>query len=268
MYSSIRPYKILQKVKRNENNNSNKKNSNEANKEPTERENDNSKKNTLDKKKKYEDLKYYECNRKSVLSTKRQEAQGHDNITKNNKTNHNVDNNHIKKTQNEKVLKKKEDMLITLLKKEQSSVHNKKIIIRHLPPTLSEDNFFDSFPSNLKDELDYYYYVNGCVPRNPGDDITHSRMYLSFKDDLKTKEFIKTQHGKFFYDSNGAKFKAMVSFAPYQTIIHNNKSDDMNNTLESDPYFLKWCEEMNNSDESVKKDEHNGDLINVMKEDL
>ncbi|GAB67783.1 mRNA decay protein, partial [Plasmodium cynomolgi strain B] len=265
MYSSVRPYKILQKVKRNENNNSNKKTPNEAKKETTERE-DNSKKNTIEKKKKYEDLKYYECNRKS-LSTKRQDAEGRDKITKNNKTNHNADNNHVKKSQSEKVLKKKEDMLITLLKKEQSCVHNKKIIIRHLPPTLSEDNFFDSFPSNLKDELDYYYYVNGCVPKNAGGDITHSRMYLSFKDDLKTKEFIKTQHGKFFYDSNGGKFKAMVSFAPYQTIIHKNKSDDMNNTLESDAYFLKCCEEMNNPEEPVKKDEDNGDLINVVKED-
>ncbi|CAG9473437.1 regulator of nonsense transcripts 3B, putative [Plasmodium vivax] len=281
MYSSVRPYKILQKVKRNDNNsNSNSNNNsnsnsnsssirnppNEAKKEPTERE-DSGKKKPVEKKKKYEDLKYYECNRKS-LSTKSQEAEGRDKITKyNNKTNQHADNNHVKKLQSEKVLKKKEDMLVTLLKKEQSSVHNKKIIIRHLPPTLSEDNFFESFPSNLKDELDYYYYVNGCVPKNQGGDITHSRMYLSFKDDLKTKEFIKTQHGKFFYDSNGGKFKAMVSFAPNQTIIHKNKLDEMNNTLESDAYFLKCCEEMNNPQEPVKKDDDNADLSNVIKED-
>ncbi|EUD67590.1 hypothetical protein C922_01775 [Plasmodium inui San Antonio 1] len=237
----------------------------QAKEELTERE-DNSKKNTIERKKKYEDLKYYECNRKS-LSTRRHEVESRDKITKNSKENHNADSNHVKKSQSEKVLKKQEDLLITLLKKEQSCVHKKKIIIRHLPPTLSEDNFFESFPSSLKDELDYYYYVNGCVPENPGGDITHSRMYLSFKDDLKTKEFIKTQHGKFFYDSNGGKFKAMVSFAPYQTIIHQNKSDDMNNTLETDAYFLKSCEEMNNPEEPVKKDDDNGDLTNVMKED-
>ncbi|GAW82285.1 mRNA decay protein [Plasmodium gonderi] len=264
MYSSgVRPYKILQKVKVNENKDKHKKEPSEASKEPTKRE-DYSKKNTSERKKKYEDIKYYECNRK-FINSKKQEAEGHDKITKN-KTNYNINSNsysekynkehlrHDEKSRNENLLKQKENILISLLKKEQSCVNKKKIIIRHLPPTLSEDNFFDSFSTNLKDELDYYYYVNGSIPKNPADDIIYSRMYLSFKDDLKTKEFIKTQHGKFFYDLNGVKYKALVSFAPYQTLIHKNKSDDMNNTLESDDYFLKFCEEMNNQEESVKRD--------------
>ncbi|SBT80134.1 regulator of nonsense transcripts 3B, putative, partial [Plasmodium malariae] len=88
----------------------------------------------------------------------------------------------------------------------------------------------------------------------------------SFKDDLKTEEFIKTQHGKYFYDLNGVKYKAVVSYAPNQTLIYKNKSDDINNTLESDAYFLKCCEEMNNSTQPLKKDIDYYDLINVEKE--
>ncbi|SCM12820.1 regulator of nonsense transcripts 3B, putative [Plasmodium chabaudi adami] len=239
MYSNVRPYKILQKVKANENNS---------------KEKPNEEKKNYDNHKKYEDDRRYKYN-KHVNNYK----------TKNNKT-YTINNNYEKSSNNVVLKKTGKDMLISLLKKDQMCVKKKKIVIRNLPPTLNENNFFDSFSNNLKDELDYYYYVNGSIGKNSSDDITHSRIYLSFKDYMKTEEFIKTQDGKYFYDTNGIKYKANVTFAPNQTIIHKNRTDNRNNTLDTDPYFLKCCEEMNNPVEPPKNDIDYHDIINVVRE--
>lgn len=268
MYSHVRPYKILQKVNVNENRK--KKETNEEKKKHSLREN-NSEKHIKENQKK-EELRYDESNRKVINNkygdnNRRVISQKYYNLGSNHCEKYNKEHSRLEeKVKTQVLLKNKKNVLIPLLKKEVNCLKKKKIVIRHLPPTLSETHFFDSFSNNLKDELDYYYYVNGSVGKNAADDMIHSRMYLSFKDDMKTEEFIRTQNGKFFYDVNGAKYKANVSFAPNQTLIHKNKSDDRNNTIESDAYFLKCCEEMNNSTQPPKKDIDYYDVINVVKE--
>ncbi|CDU20096.1 uncharacterized protein PY17X_1347600 [Plasmodium yoelii] len=295
MYSNVRPYKILQKVKASDNSKkkaseSSKEKASESSKEKasehskekaseyskkkaseSSKEKTNEEKKYYNKHKKYEDINYYEDDRRYRYNKHVNHYK-----TKNNKS-YTIDNNYEKnnkqytkngeKSNNNVVLKKTgKDMLISLLKKDQMCVKKKKIVIRNLPPTLNENNFFDSFSNNLKDELDYYYYVNGSIGKNSSDDIIHSRIYLSFKDYMKTEEFIKTQDGKYFYDTNGVKYKANVTFAPNQTIIHKNRIDNRNNTLESDPYFLKCCEEMHNPIEPPKNDIDYHDIINVVRE--
>ncbi|VWU48185.1 regulator of nonsense transcripts 3B, putative [Hepatocystis sp. ex Piliocolobus tephrosceles] len=282
----MRPYKILQKAKASQKDNKKETNNEELKKHRT-YEINNSKKHTSEQRRVNDDSRYYESNRR-YKTNKSEEYNKTRNEKKYNSTTGGTNSYDKKYTQqyyrphmkvkneskNEGKIRKekekeKDDVLISSLKKEYSNIKKKKIIIRHLPPNLSEVNFFDSFSNNLKEELDYYYYVNGSRGKysTNEEDIIHSRMYLSFKDDLKTEEFIKTQQGKFFYDTNGSKYKANVSLAPNQTIIYKNKSDDRNNTIDTDEYFLQFCEEMNKSPEPIKTDTlDENEIINVVNE--
>lgn len=253
MSTSKRPYKIL--LRKVESKEENKKDTNETKKKEEES------KHYEDRHYRKNDIKHYEENEKTIKS----------------KMHYNSRNRYYDKYSmsysryDEKLNKqhsseKKKDVLVPLLEQASINIKKKKIIIRKLPPTLTEENFFDSFSNNIKDELDYYYFVNGSASKDSSNDIIYSRIYLSFKDDMKTDEFIRTQNGKFFYDLNGVKYKALVSYAPNQTLIKKNKPDSRNNTLESDEYFLKCCEEMNNPVQRVKKDIDYSELINVQTE--
>ncbi|CRG95002.1 regulator of nonsense transcripts 3B, putative [Plasmodium gallinaceum] len=268
MYSSKRPYKILQKGKINDDN---KKDTNEKKKEDIVCEDS---KKYISERKKKEELKYYGKSYRKYNNKNYEENERRKKSSRNYNSGSNYYEKYSKiytncndeKLNNQTSLKKKNDVLVSLLTQAKNDVNKKKIVVRHLPPTLSENHFFDSFSNNLKDELDYYYFVNGKIGKDSSSDIIHSRIYLSFKDDLKTEEFIKSQHGKFFYDINGVRYKAIVSLAPNQTLIQKNKHDGRNNTLESDEYFLKCCEEMNNPIQPLRKDIDYYELINVVNE--
>lgn len=143
----------------------------------------------------------------------------------------------------------------------------RKIVIRLLPPTLTEEDFFNSYSEDLKSELVCYYFVNGNVSKYSSKEITHSRMYLTFKNATKAEEFIRTQHGKLYYDSCGVKYRSIVCLAPYQSFIYSNKPDRRNNTLDEDAYFQQCCEEMKNPPVHQKTDIDYFELINVEEED-
>lgn len=152
--------------------------------------------------------------------------------------------------------------------KAKAKINNKekKVIVRLLPPDLTEEQFFSSFPDDLKDKLSNYYFVNGKFSKYPSGEITYSRVYLTFREETNATDFIGEYHGKCFFDGHGLKYRAVVSFAPYQSFITKNKIDKRNNTLETDAYFKKICEEMNKPKQAPKDSVDYNELINVKNE--
>lgn len=79
-----------------------------------------------------------------------------------------------------------------------------KICIRHLPPSLTEEEFirqlgnYSSFFTEKTTEA--FYYVKGTEQKKPFERPEYSRAYLLFKSQLQLDQFIKDLKGKPFKD--------------------------------------------------------------------
>lgn len=123
-----------------------------------------------------------------------------------------------------------------------------KVVIRRLPPTMSEEEFLkqiDPLP-----EYDFYYYVP--ADWSLGFDAT-CRAYINFKNQEDIFLFKDRFDGYVFVDTKGAEYPAIVEFAAFQGLPKNRsrKIDPKANTIESDQHYLSFLEKLAN-DENEK----------------
>eukprot|EP01117_Protostelium_nocturnum_P010142 TRINITY_DN3619_c0_g1_i6.p1 TRINITY_DN3619_c0_g1~~TRINITY_DN3619_c0_g1_i6.p1 ORF type:complete len:448 (-),score=195.50 TRINITY_DN3619_c0_g1_i6:469-1812(-) len=120
-----------------------------------------------------------------------------------------------------------------------------KLIVRQLPPTLTEDAFLSTLPPNtLTNSIDFYYYTLGKFSEKRP---INSTAYLHFKTEELAKEFTSIYQGHVFINSKGKETRASVDVAPFQKIPRANKkrTDSKENTIDQDPSFLEFVESLN-----------------------
>lgn len=121
-----------------------------------------------------------------------------------------------------------------------------KVVIRRLPPTMSEEVFIeqtDPLPEN-----DFFYYVKGEVHVGVP---TFSRAYINFKNQEDIFTFRDKFDGYVFLDQRGSEFPALVEFAPYQKIPRQDSQakEDKCNNLENDPHYIEFVKKLENPEE-------------------
>nr|CAG4643142.1 EOG090X04G9 [Ilyocryptus agilis] len=139
--------------------------------------------------------------------------------------------------------------------KERDRTKNKekppsKVIIRRLPPTMTEEVFMEQIAP--LPENDYFYFVQGKhhigVP-------TFSRAYISFVNQEDIFTFQEKFDGYVFLDQKGNEFPAVVEFAPYQKIPRTRGDgggkEDKCNTIENDPHYLDFLKKLESPEEVV-----------------
>ena len=135
-----------------------------------------------------------------------------------------------------------------------------KLIIRHLPPNLTEDVFKETL--DLPTDSNSHWYLAGPVSADLGYFAT-SRAYVTFTrtDDLIL--FKEKYDGYVFVDTKGGgEYRAQVDLAPFQESPKSKKvprNDRKVATLDKDPDYLKFVESLSasKSDSNVNAAELN-----------
>ncbi|KAK0078642.1 hypothetical protein PV325_002248 [Microctonus aethiopoides] len=121
-----------------------------------------------------------------------------------------------------------------------------KVVIRRLPPTMTESQFIDQV-SPLP-EHDYFHFVKADMSLGQN---AYSRAYINFIEQNDIFVFREKFDNYVFVDSKGTEFAAVVEFAPFQKLPKKRigkRKDPKCGTIESDPYFINFLESLKNED--------------------
>ncbi len=101
-----------------------------------------------------------------------------------------------------------------------------KVVVRLLPPMITEEEFLNSIPPNLlKNTIGKSFipgqrssnFLNNFVGSQPTQ-IQNARCYFYFKNSFSASEFIKTYHGTSIVDERGLSYRAVCGVAPFQKV--------------------------------------------------
>ncbi|EER20256.1 hypothetical protein Pmar_PMAR010017 [Perkinsus marinus ATCC 50983] len=77
-----------------------------------------------------------------------------------------------------------------------------KVVIRLLPPSITEDQLWQSIPEGVKGSIVWRYFVAGSQPKRPTISVpaVNSRCYLEFETKQQAFDFVNSFHGHKFVD--------------------------------------------------------------------
>ncbi|KAI5712295.1 hypothetical protein M8J75_007301 [Diaphorina citri] len=118
-----------------------------------------------------------------------------------------------------------------------------KVVVRHLPPTMTLESFLEQVDVPPHDYICYGAPDKTLMPH------CTSRVYINFLDIEDLLIFTQKFDGYVFLDNKGHEYQAVVEFAPFQRIAKpkTNSSKKKNTkcgTIESDPYFIEFKENL------------------------
>ncbi|KAK9471154.1 Smg-4/UPF3 family-domain-containing protein, partial [Dipodascopsis tothii] len=119
-----------------------------------------------------------------------------------------------------------------------------KVVVRHLPPLLSETEFAAAVAEWTPDEaVEYKYYVAGKIPKNRAKPPVDSRAYIKFRTLDQVVTFNKAFGGHALADSKGThapghadagnRRQTVVELAPYGKVPkQRRRADPRENTID------------------------------------
>lgn len=115
-----------------------------------------------------------------------------------------------------------------------------KIILRRLPPTMTEETFLDQV--SPIPEYDYFYFTKPDMSLGP---CAFSRAYINFVNVDDIYLFKDKFDGYIFLDEKGVEYTGIVEYAPFQRIPkRRRKKDPKCGTIESDPVYQEFLESL------------------------
>jgi regulator of nonsense transcripts 3 len=128
---------------------------------------------------------------------------------------------------------------IKLSKRIEKELHQTKVVIRKLPPDLTEEKLLDvlsGVPS-----YSYFYFAAGDPSLGV---LSFSRAYFTFTEEASILPFRDKYDGCVLESESGLKYKAVVEFAPYQGVPkqQKRKPDARMGTIEQDPDYMTFVE--------------------------
>ncbi|KAF4700290.1 hypothetical protein FOZ63_004898, partial [Perkinsus olseni] len=94
---------------------------------------------------------------------------------------------------------------------------SRKVVVRLLPPTITEEQLWKSIPETVKGSVVWRYFVPGVQPKRPSitSPAVNSRCYLEFDSKQRAADFVNSFHGHKFVDHLGETYRAVVCAAPW-----------------------------------------------------
>ena len=124
-----------------------------------------------------------------------------------------------------------------------------KVVVRCLPPTLSEENFKKQVDEKYEDEYAWLRYWKGKVAGKKGQQVL-SRCYIQFKKPETILQFRKDFQGHAYINDKGVRFQAMVQAAPYQKCPkpkNKRRRDPKQNTIHKDAEYKRFVADLEKS---------------------
>ncbi|KAF4690441.1 hypothetical protein FOZ60_017432 [Perkinsus olseni] len=94
---------------------------------------------------------------------------------------------------------------------------SRKVVVRLLPPTITEEQLWKSIPETVKESVVWRYFVPGVQPKRPSitSPAVNSRCYLEFDSKQRAADFVNSFHGHKFVDRLGETYRAVVCASPW-----------------------------------------------------
>ncbi|XP_066603707.1 regulator of nonsense transcripts 3A-like isoform X2 [Prorops nasuta] len=121
-----------------------------------------------------------------------------------------------------------------------------KVVIRRLPPTMTQEQFLEQV-SPLP-EHDYLYFAKADLSLGQ---FAFTRAYINFIDQQDIFIFREKFDNYVFVDGKGTEYSAVVEFAPFQRLPKKRigkKKDLKCGTIELDSYYISFLENLKNQE--------------------
>ncbi|XP_039019729.1 regulator of nonsense transcripts UPF3-like [Hibiscus syriacus] len=117
-------------------------------------------------------------------------------------------------------------------------MHKTKVVIRHLPPSVTQSFFFSQIDERFSDRYNWFSFRLG---KSSHKQQSYSRAYINFKRPEDVFEFAEFFDGHVFVNEKGTQFKAIVEYAPSQRVPKpGTKKDGREGTIFKDPDYLEF----------------------------
>ncbi|KAG8364049.1 hypothetical protein BUALT_Bualt19G0085700 [Buddleja alternifolia] len=115
-----------------------------------------------------------------------------------------------------------------------------KVVLRHLPPTITQFNLVEHVDSRFSGRYHWLVFRPG---KSGQKHLTYSRAYIDFNKPEDVIEFAEFFNGHVFVNEKGTQFKAIVEYAPSQRVPKLwSKKDGREGTILKDPEYLEFLE--------------------------
>ncbi|KAK7271387.1 hypothetical protein RJT34_27239 [Clitoria ternatea] len=122
--------------------------------------------------------------------------------------------------------------------KVRSERERTKVVIRHLPPSLTQSDFFEHIHTHFDSRYNWFSFRPGNTSHKRH---RHSRAYIDFNSPVDVLDFAEFFHGHVFVNERGAQHKAIVEYAPSQRVPKSTaKKDGREGTIYKDPDYLEF----------------------------
>ncbi|KAK7401494.1 hypothetical protein VNO78_13024 [Psophocarpus tetragonolobus] len=122
--------------------------------------------------------------------------------------------------------------------KVRSEREKTKVVIRHLPPSLTQSDLFQHIDSHFASRYNWFSFRPG---NNSHKRQRHSRAYIDFNSSDDVFDFAQFFDGHVFVNERGAQHKAIVEYAPSQRVPKPGaKRDGREGTIYKDPDYLEF----------------------------
>ncbi|KZV48638.1 hypothetical protein F511_10324 [Dorcoceras hygrometricum] len=115
-----------------------------------------------------------------------------------------------------------------------------KVVVRHLPPTISQSNFIEQIDSRFSGR---YRWLSFRPGKSSQKHITYSRASIDFNKSDDVIEFAEFFNGHVFVNEKGTQYETIVEYAPSQRVPRNwSKNDGREGTILKDPEYLEFLD--------------------------
>ncbi|KAB2026603.1 hypothetical protein ES319_D06G231500v1 [Gossypium barbadense] len=113
-----------------------------------------------------------------------------------------------------------------------------KVVIRHLPPSVTEPFIISQIDDRFSDRYNWFSFRLG---KSSHKQQSYSRAYINFNRPEDVFEFAEFFDGHIFVNEKGTQFKAVVEYAPSQRVPKSSsKKDGREGTIFKDPDYLEF----------------------------
>ncbi|XP_057531964.1 regulator of nonsense transcripts UPF3 [Amaranthus tricolor] len=124
-----------------------------------------------------------------------------------------------------------------------------KVVVRHLPPSLSQSSFFDQIDGRFSSRYNWSSFRCG---KSSHKNQRYSRAYVNFNSPDDVFEFAEFFNGHVFVNEKGTQYKAIVEYAPSQRVPKPNaKKDGREGTIYKDPEYVEFLEQISKPVENL-----------------
>ncbi|KTW27482.1 uncharacterized protein T551_02981 [Pneumocystis jirovecii RU7] len=135
-----------------------------------------------------------------------------------------------------------------------------KVVIRYLPPDLSEQTFKELVKEWIDEErVEWSSFYPGKVSSNRNKNDKYARAYIKFKSPEALIAFHKGFGAHLFTDEKGKGQRVLVEFAPFQKVprLERQKHDARQGTIDDDAEFIAFQETLKNTNKNPEEEAQN-----------